>query len=301
MRFGSWTLHRVGICFVVCLLAGGPSVFGGETPASDIWTEDQPPALDEPWSERRVEGFLSRLEQENPKRAAELRELQKRDPEKFQQALREEMQRLFRPTERLRGPEIKPGPQGPMGPERGPQNAAPSGPGGGPGSRWLEHLQRRHDEFIQWLQKNNPELAAELEQLREKDPAQYFSRVMEARRRYDPIIDTEKRNPELAKVLLEDLAMQKQRDELIKKLRGSEGAEREKLLAELKTLVSQRFDLIIRKKTLQYQELEERLKRLQEEIEKRRSEIDKLKGSKEQAVEEHVKELTAQAEKINWD
>jgi hypothetical protein len=301
MIFSSRIPHRGWIFSVIWLLVSGLAAFGGEPPSSNIWTEDEPPTLEEPWSERRVEGFLSRLEQEDPNRAAELRALRQKDPEKFQQVLREELQRRFRPGERPRSPEPMAGPQGPMGPGRGPEGNAPGGPGGGPGSRWLEHLQRRHDEFIQWLQKNNPELAAELEQIREKDPAQYFSRVMEARRRYDPIMETEKRNPELAKVLLEDLAMQKQRDELLKKMRRSEGAEREKLLKELKTLVSQRFDLIIRKKTLQYQELEERLKRLQQEIEKRRSEIDKLKGSKEQAVEEHVKELTAQVEKISWD
>lgn len=302
MMFPSWKFNRIWIVVLtIWLLASGLPAFGGQEPGSDIWTEDAPPPAEDSWSGRRLEGFLARLEQEDPNRAAELRSLRQKNPEKFQEAVRAEIERFFRPGERPRPQEPAGGPQGPMGPGRGPEGAGPGGPGGGPGSRWLEHLQRRHEEFIQWLQKNNPELAAELEQIREKDPGLYFTRVMDARRRYDPIIDTEKRNPELAKVLLEDLAMQKQRDELLKKLRGTGGAEREKLLQELKSLVSQRFDLIIRKKTLQYQELEERLKRLREEIEKRRSEINKLKDSKEQAVEEHVKELTAQAEKIQWD
>lgn len=287
---------------MIWLLMGSWTALGGEESPSDIWTEDNPPPLEEPWSGRRLENFLDRLEQEDPKRAAELRSLRQSNPQKFQEVVRAELERFLRSGDRPRPPEPMAGPQGPMGgPGRGPEGAGPGGPGGGPGSRWLEHLQRRHEEFIQWLQKNNPELAAELEQIREKDPALYFTRVMDARRRYDSIMETEKKNPELAKVLLEDLAMQKQRDELLKKLRGTEGAEREKLLQELKTLVSQRFDLIIRKKTLQYQELEQRLKRLQEEIEKRRSEIGKLQAGKQQAVEEHVKDLTAQAEKMSWD
>lgn len=285
----------------VWMFAIGIAAFGGQKSTSDIWTEDEPPVLEEPWSGRRLDTFLSRLEQEDPNRAAQLRELRQSNPEQFQEEIRTEIQRLFRSAERPLSPESIARPQGPLGPGRGPEGAGSAGPGIGPGSRWLEHLQRRHEEFIQWLEKNNPELAVELEQIRDKDPGLYFTRVMEARRRYDPIIDTEKRNPELARVLLEDLAMQKQRDELLKKLRGTEGPQRERYLKELKTLVSQRFDLIVRKKTLQYQELEARLKRLQEEIEKRRSEINKLQASKEQAVEEHLKELTAQAGKIPWD
>ncbi len=295
MMFPSWMQKRGWLWVsMVWLLMSSRAALGGQERPSDIWAEDSPPPLEEPWSGRRLESFLVRLEQEDPNRAAELRSLRQSDPQKFQEVVRAELERFLRAGDRPRSPEPMAGPQGPMG-------AGPGGSGGGPGSRWLEHLQRRHEEFIQWLQKNNPELAAELEQIREKDPALYFTRVMDARRRYDPIMETEKRNPELAKVLLEDLAMQKQRDELLKKLRGTEGAEREKLLQELKTLVSQRFDLIIRKKTLQYQELEQRLKRLQEEIEKRRSEISKLQAGKQQAVEEHVKDLTAQAEKMSWD
>ncbi len=299
MIFPSIKTHEARILFfVLLLLSSGFTALCDQEPSTDIWTEDEPPPLETPWSGRRLESFLSRLEKEDPNRAAELRQLRQNDPEKFQEMVRSEIQRRFRPGEQPRPPEPTAGPQGPMGLGPGSEGAAPMGPGGG---RWLEHLQRRHEEFIQWLEKNNPELAAKLEQIREKDPALYFSRVMEARRRYEPILRAEKDNPELAEVLKEDLILQKQRDELLKKLRQAEGTERERLLKELKTLVSRRFDLIIRKKTLQYQELEERIKRLQKEIERRQAEVNKLKQSKEQAVEEHLKELTAQAEKINWD
>ncbi|HOT71998.1 MAG TPA: hypothetical protein PLX18_03530 [Anaerohalosphaeraceae bacterium] len=299
MIFPSLKAPRAGILFFVLLfLWSGLTALCGQEPSTDIWTEDEPPPLEEPWSGRRLESFLSRLEQEDPNRAAELRQLRQTNPEKFQEMVRLEMQRRFRPGEQPQPPEPTEGPQGPKELGPGPEGATSMGPGGG---RWLEHLQRRHEEFIQWLEKNNPELAAELEQIREKDPGLYFSRVMEARRRYEPILRAEKDNPELAEVLKEDLILQKQRDELLKKLRGTEGAERERLLKELKTIISQRFDLIVRKKTLQYQELEERIKRLQKEIERRQAEVNKLKQSKEQAVEEHLKELTAQAEKINWD
>lgn len=279
--------------FLCCLPA-----FCAEPVSSDIWT-DESPMLDDYWSARRIDGFLDRLERDNPERAAELRKLREENPDKFQQELREEVKKMFQPPDQPRpgGPEGPQG-QGPMGPGGGPQGP---GPEGGRGGRWMEHWQRRHDEFIQWLEKNNPELAGELARIKDTDQAAYFSRVMEAHRIYDPIIDAEKKNPELAKVLKEDLILQKQRDELVQKIRGAQGTERERYIQELKALISRRFDLIIRKKTLQYQELEERLKRLQKELEKRQAEVMKLKGSKEQAVEDHVKELTTQSEKINWD
>lgn len=289
----------------VFVLFACPPVFSADTGNTDIWTEDTEQMREGPWSERRIDGFLNRIERENPERAAELRKLRQENPEEFQRVLTEEMQKLFRSSDRPRpedGPRgsMGPGPQGPDSPgaRRGPDD----GRGGeGRGGRWLEHLQRRHDEFIQWLEKNNPELAGELAQLREKDEAAYFGRVMEARRIHDPIISAEKNNPELATVLKDDLVLQKQRDDILRELRGAEGEKRDQLLKELKSIVSQRFDLIIRKKTLQYQELEKRLKQLQEELEKRQTEVSKLKSSKEQAVEQHMKDLTAQAEKINWD
>jgi hypothetical protein len=282
------------VWLLICCLPA----FCAEPEDSDIWTDEEP-MMEDPWSERRIEGFLSRLEQENPERAAQLRKLRQENPEKFQQELRAEFQKMFQPPAQPQPG----GPQGPAGPGGGPQGPPPQGPGpeGGRGGRWAEHLQRRHDEFIQWLEKNNPELAGELAQIKDKDQSAYFSRVMEAHRKYDSIMDAEKRNPELAKVLKEDLVLQKQRDELIKKIRSAQGDQRDQYIQDLRALISRRFDLIIQKKTLQYQELEQRLKRLQLELEKRQAEVVKLKGSKDQAVEDHVKELTTQNEKINWD
>jgi len=281
-----WILFGAAIWF-----AGfGFTAFCAESKTPDIWTDEEPLMLEDPWSLRRIEGFLSRLEQDNPQRVEQLRKLQQENPEIFQKQLREELQKMQPPQPRPGGPE---GPQG-FYPQR-------SGPEGGRGGRWAEHFQRRHDEFIQWLEKNNPELAGELAQIKDKDPVAYFTQVMEARRKYDPILEAEKNNPELAQVLKEDLLLQKQRDELIKKTRNAQGAEKEQYIRDLRELVSRRFDLIVQKKTLQYQELEKRLKRLQKELEKRQAEVVKLKGAKEQAVNDHVKELTSQEEKINWN
>ncbi len=282
----------------LAVLLGCPA-FSAEPREPDIWTEDTEQMREGPWSERRIEGFLSRLERDDPERARTLRKLQQENPDEFQRVFREEVQKF------LRLPEPPVGQRGPKGPgdqPPGPDSGRPRrGPDEGRGGRWLDHLQKRHDEFIQWLEKNNPALAGELERLRETDEGAYYGRVMEARRQYDPILRAEKDNPELAEVLKEDLVLQRQREELIEGIRSAEGQAKERLLKRLEVLVSRRFDLIIRKKTLQYQELEERLRRLQKEIEKRQAEVSKLQTSKEQAVRERMQELTAQAERIYWD
>ena len=291
---------------IIVLLSCPMPVFAESDNGSDIWTEDTNPPMGDIRSDRRIDAFLDRIEQDNPQRAEELRKLRKEDPDKFQQALREEMQK-YRPADRPRSQDSMAGPRGPMGPggprQEGPNAMqGPEGPGGdAPRNRWLEHLQRRHDEFIEWLQKNNPELATELAQLKDKDQNEYFARVMDARRQYDPILRAERDNPELASVLKEDMALQKQREELLREIRGAEGEKRDQLFKDLEALVSQRFDLIIRKKTLQYQELEERLKRLQVELEKRQTEVQKLQVGKNQAVKQRVKDLTAQIETIDWN
>lgn len=301
-------MKRIVVGLAVLAILQGVPALSAEAPEADIWTEDAGPMQEGPWSDRRIEIFLDRLEEENPDRAAQLRMLQKENPDEFQKELKKEVDKFFRSSDRPQPPEPGEGPGGPMGP--GPQRPDTREGRRGPDEdrsgearrrRWLEHIQRRHEEFIQWLETNDPELAGELEQLRQKDEAAYFGRVMEARRRYDPILRAERDNPELAEVLKEDLLLQRQREELIREIRGAEGPRKEQLLNELRGLVSRRFDLIVRKKTLQYQELEERLKRLQRELEKRQTEVDKLKRNKEQAVQERVKELTAQAEAIHWD
>ena len=249
---------------VVCAQAEEEKNPAEESPRQDIWQDDSPRLHKDVWQgpgfERRYENLLIRIEEENPKRAMELKKLRDEDPEKFQLEMQKEWSQRGRPApegqEREMSGPMAPGRQGP-GPE-GPQ--PPDKRFAGPG-RWQEQLQKRHEEFLQWLEKNYPEQAFELAQIREKDAASYVARLMGLRRKYEPILHAEKNNPELAAVLREDMALQNQRDDLLKQIRRAKGDKREKMVQQLEKIVAQRFDLIIRKKTLQYQELEQRLKR----------------------------------------
>jgi hypothetical protein len=259
-------------------------------------------------SEERINQFIEQLRRESPARADELEKLRKEKPEEFRNQLQVEFmkqirQRRNRP-EGPQGPEPRPGPGGTQGttpPPGGPEQAGQPQPGGPGGGHWRERMEKMHNDFIAWLEKNYPEQAEALKPLQESQPEGYMTKTMELMRKYGPIIQAEKDNPKLAQVMKEDLELQKQRDALLKDIRSAKGAEKEKLIAELKDNVARRFDVIMTKKQLQYDDLKKRLEELKKEVKSREGELEKLKTTKDAAVSEHLKELVGQAEKVQWN
>ena len=162
-------------------------------------------------------------------------------------------------------------------------------------------MQKSHEEYIKWLEKNYPDEAQTLQDLQEKDPEQYFRSAFASRRKYGRIMEAEKRNPELAEVLKEDLEIQSLRIGLLKEVNQVNGKKREEIVKELESLVSRRFDLIVRKKPLQYQDLQKRLEKMQTELKQRQLEVKKLQETKEKAIEDRVKDLIDQGEKVKWE
>jgi hypothetical protein len=259
-----------------CIAAEQPA----QTPAKpivvsddDFWNEDWGPDNFPKISEDRMNQLLVQIRKENPARADELEKLRKENIEKFRSQIRSEVSRLLRQQPPREG-----------GPER-----------------WRGRMERMHDDFIAWMEKNYPEQAAALKQVREKEPDKYMERVMEKMHTYDPIRQAERSNPKLAQVMKDDLELQKQRDALVRQIHSATGKDRDKLLAELKDVVSRRFDIIMARKQLQYDDLKKRLEDLQKEVQKQERELEKLKTNKDKAVKEHFDELVNKAEKMNWN
>jgi hypothetical protein len=271
----------------------------------DFWNEDWGPDNFPRIPDDRINQLLVQIRKENPARADELEKLRKEDIEKFHGQIRAEVNRLLRqqpPHEG--GPE---GPQGPGQPAIPDGKAPPGGPGqkgqrGEPGSpdRWRSRMERMHDDFIAWLEKNYPNQAAILKQVREKEPDKYMERVLEKMHVYDPIRQAERNNPKLAQVMKEDLELQRLRDDILRMLKDN-SKDREKLLADLKEVVSRRFDIIMERKKLQYEEMKKKLEDLQKQVSAQEKELEKLKNNKDAAVKEHFDELVNKAEKMNWD
>jgi len=114
-------------------------------------------------------------------------------------------------------------------------------------------------------------------------------------------MDTQKTNPELAKVLKQDIELQQQRSKLVKQLQSAPKKQKDKIQKELKEVISLRFDIIIMKKQLQYEDLRKKLEKLQKEVQHRESELDKLKQKKPDAIGKRYEELVGKTEKIGWD
>jgi len=283
----------------------------GTAAMDDFWAEEL--ARPEPQlPDERIDQFLEQIRIQDPAKAEQFEKLRKENPEEFRKQIRAEFNTRFRQMRqqferggRDRRPEGGPPEemggrgQGPGGPDR----SGPGQPGGQPGygTPWKDRIERMHNEFIAWLEKNYPIQAVEIKNLRENKPEEYIGKMAELMRRYGPIIEAERSNPRLAAILKEDMENQRLTDELMKQLRRAKGQDKEKLVAELKALVSRRFDLIMAKKQMQYDDLRRRLDELQKEVKNREGELDKLKSNKDTAVGERVDDLVSQAEKVKWD
>ncbi|MFH1715953.1 MAG: hypothetical protein ABIF19_01260 [Planctomycetota bacterium] len=242
----------------------------------NIWTEGESreAGRGSRWYEltdEEIGRVLEELKKRDPKRAKELTKLREKDPEKFRAELREHAREEY-------GKVVK---------ERI--------------EKWRE--QRRVD-FLEWLGKNVPKEAEELTELEKKNADLYSKKYELARRKYGHIYDESRRSPELAEVLLEDLQLQKRRDEIVKKIKAVKSDEqRQKLTAQLEEVVALRYDLIVRRKQITYERLLKWLDELQERVKKSRAEIAdaQKKEIKEKNVKERTKQLLDGEKGFRWD
>ena len=124
-------------------------------------------------------------------------------------------------------------------------------------------------------------------------------KLMQAgQRKYLPIM---RANPELAKVLKEDILLQDHRDQLLKELRSADKKESKALRKELEEVVSNRFDIILKKKQLRYEEMLKRLQALEKRVNEQQAEVESLKDKKKDTIEQRIEELISKTEKISWD
>jgi hypothetical protein len=125
--------------------------------------------------------------------------------------------------------------------------------------------------------------------LKNRDPGLYDKKLDEMREKYEPIREAERRNPELAVVLRDDLRLKERRDELITKINTTRNQdEKERLTRELQNVVAARYDIIVKRKIIAYEQLLKRLEELKNWMNRSRAEIVAFK--KEDAKAENVKQ-----------
>jgi hypothetical protein len=233
-----------------------------------IWNEGRPGRPGRGWGQRRfelteneIDRIMQDLEKRDPAKAKELEDLRKKNPEKFRNQLREhardELEKIGR-------------------------------------ERWEKWLQERRAAFLGWLGENAPDESRELAGLKDADPNLYSKKYDLVRRRYWPIFDESRRNPEWAQVLLEDVKLQKRQDELVGRIKAATNKNVEKRLTdELENVVAQRYDVILRRRQMAYERLLRRLDNLKNQIKNSRNDILKYQDPKikEENVKQRTKEL----------
>ena len=245
-----------------------------EKEQEDIWREDEPrgpgPRRFE-LTDEEIDRIMKSLKETDPAKAKELEQLRKQEPEKFQEELRrygrEEFTKIIR--ERIEASRHK-----------------------------------RQAEFLEWFAKNYPREAESLAKLKDKSPNLYIEKFDLVRQKYWHIFEEERRNPELAKVLKEDLELKEKRDELVIRIKAAKTEkEKTKLTARLEEVVSSRFDLIIRRKQIEYERLLRWVEELRNRVKERRDQILKAKDEKFKAdnVKKHVQDLLEDNPEFPWE
>jgi hypothetical protein len=275
---------------MVVLLTAPVPCGAAEKDRENIWSDEKPKpvAKQRQLTKETIKRIMSRLAETNPEKAEELEQLRKKDPEKFRLELRKVMRGQF--SKRIR--------------ERGKERAGRQHHGGRPGSGGMpgSAYWRGGELLVEWLEKNYPEEAEKLAGLKEKKPKLHTRQMALALKKYRRIFEAEKENPELAKVLKEDLELKEKRNKLLRRIRASTNdAEKKRLTKELEEVVSSRFDLIVKRKQIEYEQLSKKLEKLKEQVKRSEAEVEKWENVKDKEVKQRLEELISRAEKFNWE
>jgi len=165
-------------------------------------------------------------------------------------------------------------------------------------------MQEREADHLKWLEKNYPDDAGKLAELKKNNPELYFKQLMHSMRTYGKIEQAEKDNPQLAEVLKSDLQLRREQDKLLGKIKdAATEKEKKQLSQELEKTVSSRFDFIVKRKQIEYEMLLKRLENLKEDVKKSEATVEKWKDQKfkNDAVKSRIEELLSRSEKFQWD
>jgi hypothetical protein len=260
-----------------------PAAEKGKTQDQGIWNEVQPrgPGRGAPGPRRieptkdEIDRILESFRQRDPKAAADLAKLRKKNPARFMDELRKRARDEFAKIMRERRNNFL--------------------------EKWRE---RRRNDFLKWLQKTFPSDAQEMAELKDSDPNLYGRKYDLAWRSYGRIFDESGRNPELGNILVEDVKLKRIEDGLVSKIKAStDQGEKEKLEAELEQVIGNRYDLILKRKQLIYEWLLKRLDELQKRINDSRADMLKYQDPKVKAenVEQRAKSLLEKQKGFRWD
>jgi hypothetical protein len=237
------------------------------------------------FNEEYITNLLEKIKQDDPNEAQRLEKLRQEDPHQF----RAEIRRITRQqmeSRHFEQPEDQTGMHNLRNPDKGFRAR----------EKTREQLGEMERELISWLEKNEPQTAKELAELKVKDPPAYTKRIAIEMKKHRQIIETEKTNPAFAAVLKQDLVLKQQRDQLLEKIRAAtDEKEKQQLTEQLKQVVSERYAIEVQKKQLEYENLKKELEELQKQVSKSEAELEGLKNKKTEYIDTNMKDLLEKA------
>jgi len=222
-------------------------------------------------TDEEIDRIMEGLKKRSPEKAKELADLRKKDPDKFREELGRHAREEFRKVV---------------------------------GERIEKSQAERRAKFLEWLAMKVPEEAEELAKLKERNPDLYGQKYELVWKKYGRIYNESRRNPELEKVLIEDLRLQKSRDQLLGKIHATTSQrEKGKLTEELEDVIGRRYDLIVRRKQIAYEWLLKRLDELQNRVKESKAEIRRAQDAKVKAenIKKRTQELLEEKKGFNWN
>ncbi|MHC4618483.1 MAG: hypothetical protein ACYTEQ_12105 [Planctomycetota bacterium] len=287
------------------LLAGPLPCRAAEEVEESIWDDDRPgprprraPTRRLELTEEKIDQMISHLAEKDPEKAKELNRLREEDPERF----RMELGRMMKERLRRRHREGMEARNGRWEVQRGPRRPTPAAAPARRGRR--PRMGTAPRGYLEWLEKNYPEQAKELAELKGRDPELHQRKTWLAFRKHRRIYEAWRKNPELGSVLKEDFELKEQRDELLEQIgAATDEDEKERLAEELEDVISSRFEVILKRKQIEYERLLEKLEELKKEVGRSQAELENWKDSqfKRVNVNARVKELVSGVEKFKWD
>ena len=169
--------------------------------------------------------------------------------------------------------------------------------------KYHKKMREDREKFAAWLEKNYPDKAQRLAELKDKNGGQFSETAMWIARKYKPIYNAEvKGNTQLVSVLKEGIALRTLALELTTKIKSStDENQKQELTAQLKDTLNAKFDNIIEKRNLQYVELQKKLVKLQKELKEMEENTAKIKANKDKEVQNKLNRLLGQSTEFGWN
>jgi hypothetical protein len=241
-------------------------------------------------SEEYIADLLEKIKQNDPNEAQRLEKLRQEDPHQF----RVEIRRISQQQMESRHDVDSNQPQGQA------EMRKPRNPDRVFRAREKVREGEMERELISWLEKNEPNDAKNLAELKGKDPTAYMRKIADEMKKYREIIEAEKTNPAFAAVIKKELTLKQQHNQLLEKIKAAtDEKEKEQLTEQLKQVVSERFAVEVQKKQLKYEDLKKKLEELQQQVIKSETELENFKNTKNEYIDTHMKGLPEKANQSN--